>query len=161
PLGILDVGLAAGHLPDVLGVDQQQFKDPLEQVPDRLPVDPGRLHGDVGHPFVGQPVRQLQQGVGLGPEGAYLPVDPATAAAADTGYDHLLVDIQTGATGMQDVHTRPPTRPVVGAATSETIYSACSPTVGGDNLGCVAPPRARLTCVLRSTSATPARTAQP
>ena len=38
-----------------------------------------------------------------------------------------------------------------GRRRSRTIYSACSPG-GGDNLGCVAPPRARLTYGLQGTS---------
>ena len=45
---VLDVGLAAGHVLDVLGVDQQQLEAALQQVEDRLPVDAGRLHRDVG-----------------------------------------------------------------------------------------------------------------
>ena len=40
--------LRPGHLLDVLGVDQQQLEAALQQVEDRLPVDAGRLHGDVG-----------------------------------------------------------------------------------------------------------------
>ena len=47
PLGVLDVGLAAGDLLDVLGVDQHHLEAALQQVEDRLPVDAGRFHGDV------------------------------------------------------------------------------------------------------------------
>src|SRR3954470_7903149 len=44
PLRVLDVGLAAGDLLDMARVDQQAVKVVLEHRPDRLPVDPGRLH---------------------------------------------------------------------------------------------------------------------
>ena len=48
PLGILDVGLAARHVLDVLGVDQHDFQaGGLQDVEDRLPVDAGTLQGDV------------------------------------------------------------------------------------------------------------------
>ena len=50
PLGVADVALAPRHHLDVRGVDQQQREALLEQVPDRLPVDPGALHRHVGRP---------------------------------------------------------------------------------------------------------------
>ena len=61
PLGVLDVGLAPRDLPHVAGVDQRQVEPPLQQVPDRLPVDAGRLHRGVGDPLGGEPVGQLQE----------------------------------------------------------------------------------------------------
>ena len=50
PLAVPHVGLAPRHGLDVAGVDQQQLELLLQQVPDRLPVDPGALHRHVGHP---------------------------------------------------------------------------------------------------------------
>jgi hypothetical protein len=41
PLGVLDVGLSAGHIVDVLGIHQQQVEIVLHQVVDRLPPTPG------------------------------------------------------------------------------------------------------------------------
>jgi hypothetical protein len=42
-------------------VDQQALELVLEHVPDRLPVDAGRLHRDLGHAMLGQPVAQPEQ----------------------------------------------------------------------------------------------------
>jgi hypothetical protein len=56
PLAVLDVGLAAGDLLDVRRVDQPDREAVLEDVEDRLPVDPGRLHGHVGDRLGRQPV---------------------------------------------------------------------------------------------------------
>ena len=60
PLAVADVRLAPGHGLDVAGIDQEQGELLLQQVPDRLPIDAGALHGDVGHLVRGQPVRQRQ-----------------------------------------------------------------------------------------------------
>ena len=49
PLAVAHVGLAARDGLDVRGVDQQHVEPALQQVPDRLPVDAGALHGHVGH----------------------------------------------------------------------------------------------------------------
>jgi hypothetical protein len=40
PGGVLDVGLAAGDLLDVVGIDQEDLQVAFQQVEDRLPVDP-------------------------------------------------------------------------------------------------------------------------
>jgi hypothetical protein len=104
PLTVLDVGLTPRHRLDVLGVAQDQLEEPLEQVPDRLPVHPGRFHRNVGDPFISQPVRQRQELVGFGAEGANLLSDLPLDKSPKAGDDRLLVDIQAGATGMQDLH---------------------------------------------------------
>ena len=61
PLRVIDVALAARHILDVLGVGQRQLELALEQMPDGLPVDARRFHGDVGDLVARQPVRQFQQ----------------------------------------------------------------------------------------------------
>ena len=48
PLAVAYVGLAARHGFDVLGVGQNKGEGVLQQVIDRLPVDAGAFHGDVG-----------------------------------------------------------------------------------------------------------------
>jgi hypothetical protein len=49
PVGILHVGFAAGHVLDMRGVGQHQLEVAIVQdVPNWLPVDAGRFHGDVG-----------------------------------------------------------------------------------------------------------------
>ena len=52
------VGLAAGHVVQVLGVDQPHLELVFEQVVDRFPVDPGGLHSRPGDLVFGQPVAQ-------------------------------------------------------------------------------------------------------
>ena len=61
PLRVLHVGLAPGHVLDVLGVDQQQLEVVLEQVVDGLPVDARGLHRHVRDAETLQPVAQRQQ----------------------------------------------------------------------------------------------------
>jgi hypothetical protein len=95
PLGVPDVGLATGHVLDVLGVDEPELEVVLEQVVDRLPVDAGRLHRDVGDAEPLEPVAQRQQLAGHRRElcaelrAAALPVGHMRA-----GGDLLLVDIE-------------------------------------------------------------------
>ena len=80
---VLDVGLAAGHLLDVLGVDQDDADVALQEVEDRLPVDAGRFHRHVRDAVAGQPVRQGQQVAGHGREGADLLEDLAGAVGSN------------------------------------------------------------------------------
>jgi hypothetical protein len=61
PLGVLDVGLAPGHVLDVLGVDQRELEVILEQVVDGLPVDAGGLHRHVRDAEAREPVAQREQ----------------------------------------------------------------------------------------------------
>jgi hypothetical protein len=98
PLGVLDVGLAARHILDVLGVDEPELEVVLEQVVDRLPVDAGGLHRDVGDAEALEPVAQRQQLAGdrgeLGPQ--------LRAPALPIGHVHagghpLLVDVERAA----------------------------------------------------------------
>jgi len=73
PLGVLDVGLAAGHRLDVPRVDDQKLDAlVLQNVVDGTPVDAGRLHHRVADAFVLQPGQDLLQVVGHRPEAARL-----------------------------------------------------------------------------------------
>src|SRR5262249_38557176 len=107
PLTVLDVGLAAGHLLDVLGVDQDDTDAPLQEVEDRLPGDARRYHGHVRDIVLGQPVREGQQVGGHGRQGADLLEDLAgSVAATDADDDVGLVDVDAstaGVEGVQDV----------------------------------------------------------
>jgi hypothetical protein len=59
PCGVVDVGLASRHVLHVGRVGQHQLELAVGQnVPDRLPVDAGRLHGDVRRAFRRQPIGQ-------------------------------------------------------------------------------------------------------
>jgi hypothetical protein len=49
PHGVVDVRLAAGDVLEVGGIRHNEIEITVAQnVPDRLPIDPGRLHGDMG-----------------------------------------------------------------------------------------------------------------
>jgi hypothetical protein len=106
PLAVADIGLATGHLLDVLSVDQEEFKDPFHEVPDGFPVDASGLHGDMGDTFVGQPVDQLQQRRGVGGKGANSLGEfvGAKVEFANTDGKELLVNVKTGTAGMDEIH---------------------------------------------------------
>ena len=56
PLRILHVRLAPGHVAHVRGVADNNREGVFQGCMDRLPVDPGRLHADVGHAHLAQPI---------------------------------------------------------------------------------------------------------
>ncbi len=71
PLAVEHIAFAAGHVPDVPGIDQHHLQAPVEQdLKKRNPVVARAFHGHAGDPAGHQPVRQGQQIVGKGPEGA-------------------------------------------------------------------------------------------
>jgi hypothetical protein len=86
PAGVAHAGPAAGQRPDVVDVDQQDVDalQSFERVPDRSPVDPGRLHRHLGDPLGGEPVAELAQRGARGAELAHLlpAVLPARASHA-------------------------------------------------------------------------------
>lgn len=47
PRRIVDIRLAPRHVADVLGIGEHELDLPLQQMPDRFPVPPGGLQGDV------------------------------------------------------------------------------------------------------------------
>jgi hypothetical protein len=62
PDRIADIGLATRNIVYVSGIGQNQLEIAVTQnVPDRRPVDPGRLHGYMGATHIGQPRQQEQQ----------------------------------------------------------------------------------------------------
>ena len=62
PCRVVHVGLAARHVLHMRRVGQQQREIAIaEDVPDRLPVNSGRLHDDMGAALRGQPFRQFEQ----------------------------------------------------------------------------------------------------
>jgi len=61
PLRILHVGLAAGHVLDVMGVADDQVDVAFQHGVDRLPVDAGALHADVGDAVLSKPRPQCLQ----------------------------------------------------------------------------------------------------
>jgi hypothetical protein len=107
PDAVGHVGLAAGPLFDVLGVDEQGFDPAFEEAEHRLPGDAGGLHRRVGNPLGGQPVGQVGQALGVGGEGAnLLPRPPGPDVVADAGDHGVLVDVEAGAVRVQRVLRR-------------------------------------------------------
>jgi hypothetical protein len=95
PGGVCDVGLAPRHLLDVAGVDEDAFELVLEDRPDWLPVDAGRLHRDLGDAVGGEPVAQGQQPRHRGRElGKVLLASTAIFGRAHAGGHLRLVDIE-------------------------------------------------------------------
>ncbi|MCY1533178.1 hypothetical protein D9M68_684910 [compost metagenome] len=103
PHRVVDVGLAAGHVADVLGVGQHQLEVALEDVPHRLPVHAGGFHGHVGAAVQRQPVGQRQQAGGGAVETAHF-VMHGRGDAAHTGHDGVLVHVQPGTAGIEHLH---------------------------------------------------------
>ena len=105
PGRVVHVRLAARDALDLGGVGQDQGEAALGQdVPDRLPVDAGRLHRDAGAAVLRQPRGELQQARGGGGEGADLAGDPAAGGEAHGGDHGRLVDVEAGAAGIEDLH---------------------------------------------------------
>ncbi len=66
PLGVFDVRFSSGNRLDMRRIDQQEFHLSFQNIPDRLPKHPRRLHGDrltlVGFEPIAQAVEILQHG---------------------------------------------------------------------------------------------------
>src|SRR5215203_2444787 len=61
PLSVLDVGLPAGNVLEVPGVEKPQLEVVFEHVVDGLPVDPGSFHAHQPHLKGSQPVPEHQE----------------------------------------------------------------------------------------------------
>ena len=104
PLGVLDVGLAAGDLLDVLGVDQDHLEAALQEVEDRLPVDARSIPWRRGvTPSASSQSASASRSAVMVPKVRTCGADRAVGAdAADAGDDGLLVDVQPGTAVMKD-----------------------------------------------------------
>jgi hypothetical protein len=105
PHGVVHIGLASRHVLDMGRVGKNQLELAVgENVPDRLPVNACRFHGDVRRAFSRKPIGQSHQFLccrleGLD-SGRYLAVHHVT----NTGHHRVLMYIQTGAMRMQNFH---------------------------------------------------------
>ena len=76
-----------------------------EHLPDRAPVDAGRLHGDARAAVALQPVRQGEEPRRGGREGLDLPPDrPVALDQPHRRDDGVLVHVQPRTAGMQNLH---------------------------------------------------------
>jgi len=130
PLSIGDIGLAAGDVAQVLGIQKPALAVLLEHVEDRLPVAAGRLHADQRHPVARQPVEQPEQSGGGGRETPHLLVtSPPLARHPHAGHDRVPVDVQAGAALDQCVHRSSLSlagRSPPGGASRSRIWGSCS-----------------------------------
>jgi hypothetical protein len=105
PHGIVDVGLAARHVLHMRGIRQYQLElAVIQDMPDRFPVDAGRLHRHM-RAFVGsQPLGQSQKLRCRCPEGANFGADLAVSHQSQAGNHRLLVNVETATTRMPHFH---------------------------------------------------------
>jgi len=109
PHAVLHVGLPAGHLRDLCSVGQDTDGRLLEDIEDRLPVDPGAFHGDPRDLEGFEPIAQAQQVSCGGAERPHvLLARPVRARYTYTGRHRLLVHIQPAAPVDQALHGAPP-----------------------------------------------------
>ena len=105
PGGVIYIGLAPRHIFDVRRVRQHQLKIAVAQdVPHRLPIDPGRLHRDMGAALGGEPFRQRQQFRRGRLEGPHLSFDRAVHRMPYTRHHRVLVHSKPSATRIQNFH---------------------------------------------------------
>ena len=112
PGRVLLVALAARNIPDMpcVGEHQRQRLFVSEDVPHRLPVHAGRLHGHVRAAGLGQPRRQFEQARRRGRKLAVFGRDRTTRRHAHARGHLPRVHIQPGASAMQNFHPSPPDR---------------------------------------------------
>src|SRR5208337_4539497 len=107
PLGILHIGLATRHVPDMPGVADDEVEMPFQHGIDRAPVNAGALHADLRHPKLLQPVPQRFQIARHRPKGPHLLPRPlARGADQDAGNDRLLMHVKPGAPLNDHLHLR-------------------------------------------------------
>ena len=105
PLGVLHVGLAAGHVLDVVGVADDQADVAFQHGIHRLPADAGAFHADVGGAVLGQPRPQgLQLARGRAEAAQQLLRLAPWHADQDAADNAGLVHIQAGATFKENLH---------------------------------------------------------
>ena len=94
PLAIEDIGLLAGDILDVSGIDDEDLKTVLfEDFEGRDPVDAGGFHSNGGDLGFFEPV---SEGMEIGGESGKLPDGSVETAFGDSGPNLLIADIETG-----------------------------------------------------------------
>jgi len=108
PLAILHVRLPSGDRLHMLRVHQQDGPPVLlEQVVDRSPVDPSRLHSEVRDAGAAEPVGQRQQISGHRAEGADPPPHRPVRPREQHARDHApFVDVDPATSRMDHLHRR-------------------------------------------------------
>src|SRR5208282_6870092 len=99
-----------------------------QDVPDRLPVNPGRLHRHMRAARRRQPAQQRLKAGCRCLEGPTLAMDRSRRHDPHTGNDHRLVDVQAGNPLMHDFHSSLLSMPGPSAwgPRKDELYKACS-----------------------------------
>ena len=105
PVAVADVALAPRHVLHVRCIRQHQLALAVVQdVPHRLPVNPGRLHHHVIDAVAVQPIRQRQQLTRRRLEAPHLLLDTTALGQTNTAHYRVLVNVQARTTLMKDFH---------------------------------------------------------
>jgi hypothetical protein len=108
PCRVAHVGLAAGDLLDVAGVDEHQLEVVFEDVPHRLPIHPGGLHHDLADLVRSQPVAERQESSDRRSERGQVPLAAAVGGRDAHARGHArLVDIERRDALNDHVHSHP------------------------------------------------------
>jgi hypothetical protein len=112
PGRVVGIGLAPRDSSHLRRIGQDQGEPALGQDgPERLPAKAGRLHGGMGAALRREPRGQREQACGRGAERPPLPDDLAAVhGEAHAGDDGVLVDVETGAKWVEDLHRALPCR---------------------------------------------------
>jgi len=103
PGGVVDVGLAPGHVLDMHGVGQHQRKIAVAQDVPHRPSRPRSPPSRCGAALGGEPFRQCQQFLGGCLEGAHLALR-AVDHVSHAGHDRLLVHVEASAMRIHNFH---------------------------------------------------------
>src|SRR5438876_532802 len=138
PLAVFLVRLPTGHGFNVLRIHQQHLEPLRKNVPHRLPVHPGGLHGHMGYAALLEPIGQLQQIVSECPEALLLfTALPLGLSPQHTGGNTLLMHVQTTTAGIDNFHRATPfTARRRTLRKSENLLRVLSATSGGYNSLC-------------------------
>ena len=119
PHRVRDIGLAARHVPQMLGVDHPDREMVLQHVVDRFPIDAGRFHPDQRHLLRGQPFRERFELPGhRGERPGLRPAHTTRPRTAHRGHHRVAVHIQARRTA-RSTHPSPhPFPSTAGAARS-------------------------------------------
>src|SRR5207302_1553080 len=107
PFSILYIGFATRYRFDVPRVRQDEYETRLEYVPDRFPINSGRLECDVRDAFGREPISQRQQIVGNRAKGVHRLARLAICSWHDQARNsRLLMDVDPAAACMATSRSR-------------------------------------------------------
>ena len=110
PFRVLDVGLAAGDVAQVVRVEQPALEAVLEGLEHGLPIHAGGFHPDERHPGLSQPQRQLREPAKRCLERLGLLIEPAATGTrhADGRHDIVAMHVESRAPLYHHIHSSAP-----------------------------------------------------